>query len=334
MPCTLFPISEISRFSNLWDAINTRYHQKHPLLESRFLLKSVEHFGEGHEMLAIFGSTSDPDAIGIVTKGRIGTWRTFQAEQSPLGAMIKKPHFELSELAADLFAAAPLSCQIFSITQQDPDLVDRPAQQALLRTLDYIDTARITVDCSFDEYWGSRGKNLRHNMKRQRNRLEREGVDLKLEVLTSPVDMSAGVESYGALESTGWKAEKGTAIHLENEQGRFYSDLLESYARTGNASIYRFYYDGKLSAVDLCIHNESAFVILKTTYDEVIKGSSPALLMRREYFPFLFDSKSSGRIEFYGRVMDWHTKWSDEIRSLYHINAYRSEWIAKLHGRE
>jgi hypothetical protein len=81
------------------------------------------------------------------------------------------------------------------------------------------------------------------------------------------------------------------------------------------------------------VFNESAMVILKTTYDETIQTSSPALLMRREYFPRLFDQREVGRIEFYGKVMDWHTKWSDEIRRMYHVNAYRGRMMARLHGR-
>jgi hypothetical protein len=72
-------------------------------------------------------------------------------------------------------------------------------------------------------------------------------------------------------------------------------------------------------------------VILKTTYDESEKTSSPALLMRREYFPRVFDSREVDRIEFYGKVMDWHTKWSGEIRSLYHANLYRSSLLANFH---
>ena len=30
------------------------------------------------------------------------------------------------------------------------------------------------------------------------------------------------------------------------------------------------------------------------------------------------------RIEFYGRV-SWHTKWTDEVRKLYHVNVYSWE---------
>lgn len=156
---------------------------------------------------------------------------------------------------------------------------------------------------------------------------------LRLETLTRPDEMLEGVKSYGAIESLGWKAEGGTAVHLDNDQGQFYASILEEYATTGNARIYRFYYNDKLSAVDLCIFNESTLVILKTTYDESENTSSPALLMRREYFPPIFDNREVKRIEFYGKVMEWHTKWSHETRSLYHINAYRKAMVANLHRK-
>ena len=332
MSCRLLPVSEFSGIAAAWDAINQEYYS-HPLLESRFTAAALEHLADGTEQIAVCGPQTRLQAIAVLKPAKLGAWTTFQPSQSPLGAIINRQEIQTTDLAKDLFAALPVTCQILALTQQDPDIVPRPESQATLRTLDYIETARITVDRDFEDYWASRGKNLRHNMKRQRNRLEREGVELRLEVLSRPEQMRDGVSSYGELESVGWKAEGGTAIHLENEQGRFYADLLESYAVTGNARIYRFYYNDKLSAVDLCIVNENALVILKTTYDESLNTSSPALLMRRDYFPAIFDQREVKRIEFYGKVMDWHTKWSDEIRTLYHVNAYRNALAARLHNR-
>ena len=332
MSCRLLPISDFPGVSSAWDVIN-RTHYSHPLMESRFLANTLEHLGDGQEKLAVFGDEADPNAIAVLSKTKLGSWSTFQASQSPLGALIARPGTDMSALAKAFFEQMPMSCQVFSITQQDPDVLPRPGGQGLLRTLDYIDTARITVDADFDDYWAGRGKNLRHNMKRQRNRLGREDVELRLESLTKPEEMRTGVTSYGDLESLGWKTEQGTAVHIDNAQGRFYVALLEEYASTGNARIYRYHYNDRLAAVDLCVWNGSAFVILKTTYDESVKTSSPALLMRREYFPPIFDRREAGRIEFYGKVMDWHTKWSDEIRTLYHINTYRSATVAKLHNR-
>jgi hypothetical protein len=75
--------------------------------------------------------------------------------------------------------------------------------------------------------------------------------------------------------------------------------------------------------VDLCIVGGGALIILKTTYDEAYKQLSPAFLMREEAFRQLFTTKEVDRIEFYGRVMEWHTRWTDKVRTMYHVNQYR-----------
>ena len=332
MSCELLPVTEFSTIADAWDALNEEF-DSHPLLESRFFATALRYLGTGEEKIAVFGGRDRPDAIAVVSPTKLGLWSTFQPSQAPIGALIARPGTSVSSLKDRLFQALPISCQIVSITQQDPDLLPRPLGQSLINPIDYIETARITIDKGFDDYWSLRGKNLRHNMKRQRNRLQREDVGLRLERLDTPEMMLPGVRSYGELESLGWKANEGTAVHPDNAQGRFYAALLEQYAATGDARVYRFFYDERLSAVDLCIRSRSAFVILKTTYDETVKTSSPALLMRREYFPAIFDGRESGRIEFYGKVMDWHTKWSDEFRTMYHINLYRNAMVGKLHNR-
>ena len=71
-------------------------------------------------------------------------------------------------------------------------------------------------------------------------------------------------------------------------------------------------------------------MILKTTYDETVKTSSPAALMRQEAFKALYDSKRTKRIEFYGKIMEWHSRWSDEARTMYHINCYRWPFVSTV----
>ena len=51
--------------------------------------------------------------------------------------------------------------------------------------------------------------------------------------------------------------------------------------------------------------------------------------MRHEYFEDVFDGGRVRRIEFYGKLMDWHTKWSHDSRTLYHLNSYQSALVAK-----
>ena len=90
---------------------------------------------------------------------------------------------------------------------------------------------------------------------------------------------------------------------------------------------------GKLVAMDLCIHDDAAIVILKTAYDESYKAISPSTMMRHDQFQQLFDEQKFPRIEFYGKVMEWHTRWTTQSRTIYHVTCYRWSWLKKLHAR-
>jgi hypothetical protein len=85
--------------------------------------------------------------------------------------------------------------------------------------------------------------------------------------------------------------------------------------------------------MDLCIDSGSTLVILKTTYDESYKTVSPSTLMRQEEFRALFDEGRFKRIEFYGKVMEWHTRWTDNTRSIYHLTHYRWPFVRTLHQK-
>jgi hypothetical protein len=71
-------------------------------------------------------------------------------------------------------------------------------------------------------------------------------------------------------------------------------------------------------------------VVLKTAYDEELNDFSPAFLMREDAMRDLYADKQMRLIEFYGRVMDWHMRWTDEIRTLYHLTCYRHSWVRSL----
>lgn len=103
--------------------------------------------------------------------------------------------------------------------------------------------------------------------------------------------------------------------------------MLEAYCCQGEGKLYRLWFGDRVVAVDLCIKSAESLVILKTTYDESQQGYSPAFLMRHAAFADLFSAGGLARIEFYGKVMDWHKRWTDHWRTLYHINFYRRGWV-------
>jgi hypothetical protein len=214
-----------------------------------------------------------------------------------------------------------------ALTQQDPWLREVPSAGKSLEILPYIDTAWVVVDTDFDSYWNARGKNLRQNVKRQLAKLAAEGTAAELEVLETEADIADAIEDYGRLESAGWKSEGGTAVGADNPQGRFYQTVFARMCRDGLGRIYRFRLADRVAAMDLCVEQGDVMVILKTAYDESFKSVSPASLMRYEYFRRIFEMRRVRRIEFYGRLMEWHTRWTVEKRTLYHVNRFRWPWL-------
>lgn len=329
----LHPARDLGHWSSSWDELN-RSCSGSALLESRFVSLLLRFFGNDRIRLAIGQRDQVIAAMALIEPGAHGAWSTFQPGQAPLGLWLSTPRLDRDEGAKTLMSVLPWPVLLFGILQQDPGISLRPAQTTHLRTLDHIRTARVRATGSFADYWAARGKNLRHNLKRQRNRLEREGVSLQLDVARKPEEMAEAIADYGRLETAGWKNRSGTAVSADNIQGTFYRALLETYAATGDAFAYRYFYNDRVVACDLCIVGNGVINWLKTTYDESETTSSPAALLRQASFELVFADLRVEMIEFYGPVMDWHTKWADEIRTMYHINVYRWSWLARLHGRK
>ena len=302
-----------------------------PFLRSDFLAPALREFGTGREILVVRGDGAEASAMGLFVRKTAGVWETFQPSQLPLGAFVQRAGRPIDETIGALVPALPGFGVVAAITQQDPAIVARPPDSPRLRTMDYIETAHVPVAGTFDDYWAARGKNLRTNVKRQRAKLADEGVAVHLDVVETPGAVAAAIAEYGRLETAGWKAGIGTAVAADNAQGRFYTSVFESFCARGAGRIYRYLFDDKVVAMDLCIEDAGVLVILKTAYDETYKNVSPASLMRHEYFRQIFDGGSIRRVEFYGKVMEWHRRWTDDVRTLYHINRYRSPWLRTTH---
>jgi hypothetical protein len=267
----------------------------------------------------------------LVEPSRLGFWQTFTPSQGIVGLIQLGNRTDQFGQIHTLMRSLPGYALSFSITQQDPEIpsrMDVPENEKVER-VEYMQTVRLTISGTFEDYWKKRSKNLTHNLSRQRRRLAEQNSRLELVTYRSPTDMPACVARYGIIESAGWKAQEGTAIAPDNAQGLFYREVLEAFCRRGEGVVYELVLDGKTIASDLCLERNGVLIILKTTYDESLKGLSPGLLMHQGIFEQLYRDGRIKVIEFYGRLRDWHTKWTDEIREMHHLNVYRHEWVAK-----
>jgi CelD/BcsL family acetyltransferase involved in cellulose biosynthesis len=299
-------------------------------LDAEAVVCALEHFGKGDEQLYIGGDGEHIQCMTVLTKTGAMRWSTFQPSQLPLGAFLITPNAPLDTTTESLIRSLPGMALVLSITQIDPLYVQRPADTTTLRLDDYIETGWIELRGTFEEYWAARGKNLRQNMRKQLNRLAAEGVKAEVRMIRQADQMEAAVGRYGDLESAGWKAESGTAIHSSNSQGLFYSKLLALHASKDNAVVFEYWLDGKLAASNLCLVREKSLVILKTTYDEAHSQLSPAFLLLQAEVQSAYESRGASRVEFYGRKRDWHTRWTEHFRWLYHATIYRNALIKRV----
>lgn len=328
----LYPASAFADHAEAWRQLNAATARS-PLLEPEFVLPLLAEFSDPQGQLAVCEAGGDTVAMGILAPRGRGVWEALQPSQAPIGLWLHRPGIPLDRLLPPLTRKLPGFALMVGLKQRDPQLEPRPADSTVTSTLDYIRTAHVPITGSFEDYWNARGKNLRSNLKKQRSRLQKESIATRMQIDRLPGQMAAAVADYGRLESAGWKAQLGTAIHPGNDQGRFYTAMLEGFARRGQAAVYRYYFDAQLVAMDLCIEGDGALIVLKTTYDESVPASlSPTLLMREECCQRLFDEEQYARLEFYGKVMEWHTRWTDEIRTMYHVNHYRWPVLRQLHA--
>jgi hypothetical protein len=325
----LYPTTAFERFGSEWDGLVTALDGV-PFLHSRFIAPLLAHFGTGAERLACLTEGGAVTAMTIVVPRSYGVWETFQPSQLPLGPWLMRPNESFQATASSLFGQLPGFALRLGITQLDPRVYPRPPDGNGVDTLDYLETPSIVIEGTFDDYWIARDPKMRANLRRRRRKLAADGIPVRFEMLTRAEDMGEAVESYGRLESAGWKAARGTAIDAGNAQGRFYRAMLENFGVAGQACVYRYWFADRIVAVDLCIEGGDIEVWLKTTYDESLRSLSPALLLREDELKAHFTSHRIRRVEIFGKRMGSHTHWTRDSRTLYHVNVNRFAWLPRV----
>jgi CelD/BcsL family acetyltransferase involved in cellulose biosynthesis len=326
----IVPAAEFTSIARQWDALNDQAGSI-PFLRSAFLQAALTHFGEGGELAALASDHGSVTSALILKRNGPGRWHAFQPSQLPLGPFLQRAETGLGDKSMpELFRALPGVPLLIEITQLDPITTSRPEGSGTASTIDYIETAWVEINGDFEAFWSARGKNLRDNVRKLTKKLMSDGIVARLEQVTDPAQMRSAIEDYAKLETAGWKRSIGTAVSMETAQGRFYVDMMEKMARLAQARAYRYFFNESVVAMDLCVEYRDTMVVLKTAYDESFSKLSPATLMREQIFRNLFAEGRIRRVEFYGPMMEWHTRWTEKSRTLYHVNLFRNRAVKRV----
>jgi hypothetical protein len=114
-----------------------------PLLALDFITTALAVFGSGREQLAWHEQGGQTDIMAILAPAGPGAWQTFQPAQVPVGLWLQRDAQPRTRQLAALLRALPGAGVMLGLTQCDPMLMTRPADTDAVRTLDYIQTARV-----------------------------------------------------------------------------------------------------------------------------------------------------------------------------------------------
>ncbi len=321
-------LEQFPNFSEAWDELNERLYHSHPFLDSCFVGSCVRHFATATDVLAVHGASKRPDGMVLLRRARQGVWRTFLAVQAHIAAVL----LDSSLTAGSLLRGLPGYNFWVDFLCQDPECscFSSERMEYAHDRLPHAITTRVRLHGEFDGYWTGRSKKLRQNVRRYCHWLADDGHKLRLRVVTEPEELAEALHRYGDLESEGWKGTAGSAIHWRNPQGRFYHDVLQCFARKGQAAIYELYCHNMLAASLVTIANSRMLVLLKTTYDVSLAKYSPGRLLLYELLKKEFLERRFNAVEFYTYATPLLLSWATDARAIEHVTVYRAPWCKQV----
>lgn len=331
MKVNIYAVSEFENFSSEWNKLNQQTHQQ-AILTADFIQCLIQHFFIGTEQLVVVNKSNNIIFIGFFQRVGLGRWQTVMPSQAPLGLWLSSDGRIGEKLLVSIATALPGVVLQLDLLQADSRYL---TVEPNIQQLHYIETGNKPIPEHYDDFFKTIGKNLRQNCNKAYNRAERENDSFSTQVLTGTVEVVKGVKQYGDIESASWKAELGTAISADNEQGKFYQDMMVKLAQRNAACVWYFLISGQVAAVDLCVINNGNLIILKTTFNEQFAQYSPALLLKMQMLKYYaeYPELQVINIEFYGKAMDWHKRLNSELRPIVHLSWQRSkllQWVVRI----
>ena len=310
-----------------WDALNTRQFRSNPMLHSRFVDALLKYFGSGEKYLCILNTEAEPRAMCLMNSKGMGIWSTFLPSQSQIGPALITHHSDVSSL----LLALPGTTGGIDLMCYDTAFGDISDGNPNTTVKNHALTMHVSLATNFADYWSTRSKQLKKNIRRHERRLEEDQIHTRFVCISQRQDISEAVIRYANLESKGWKAGIGTAISVDNSQGQFYDEVMHRFADLGEAVVYELWLGEQLAASRLAIWSQGMIVILKTTYDEALDKYAPGRLLLREVIQSAFLTHPGNVIEFYTDASADQLSWSTGQRWIRHINFPRSRMVGKLY---
>lgn len=135
-----------------------------------------------------------------------------------------------------------------------------------------LDARRDADELLHDALGGKKLKELR----RQRNRLAEHGA-VRFDVARTPETIAAGLETFLALEASGWKARRGTALRQDAGDAGFIRRATKALAETGQCEVVTLHAGETPVAAAIVLRHQDRAFYFKLGIDERFSKFSPGV---------------------------------------------------------
>lgn len=169
------------------------------------------------------------------------------------------------------------------------------------------------LPASHEAFQATLQSKFKANCRRRRKKLEEKG-QVRFERYEGGVELDAKLEEGFALEASGWKGQRGTAMAQDARTRGFYTELARESARSGRLTLYFLRLDDRAVAFHFGLTHAGRYLLLKPGYDESLRECSPGQLLMEEAVRDCI-ARGVREFDFLGPDMVWKRDWTDKVRA-------------------
>lgn len=252
---------------------------------------------------------------------RRGVVRSPANWHTPVFGPVARDPAAAGELADSLLGLRARRLDLTMVAGDDPllaalsDRAGRPTIRRLVARQPYVRLSE-----GLESFERGLSRKLRKELGRMERRLGEQG-EVGFEFHDGSERLDELIEQGVALEGSGWKSERGTAISSRPETSAFYTGICRWAAIRGWLSLAFLTLDGRPVAFDLCLERGGSVYVLKGGFDPELRKWGPGTLLTWESLRRAF-AAGMDYYEFLGTDQSYKLGWTDTVRERWRFQGF------------
>jgi CelD/BcsL family acetyltransferase involved in cellulose biosynthesis len=238
-----------------------------------------EHFGIGELRVCVLGENGELRAALplFLHRGRLNALANYH---TPRFSVAASDHSAMETVVREAFSlpVSEVAVQPVALSDQLHEAVDHASARGRRRLLvePLYSSPYVELDGDFESFMRGREQRLKGNLRRWHKLNREQRVRFRFE--DSIEDLETELERGYAIEASGWKGERKTAILCSPQTRGFYTAIARAYHDRGQLRLAWLEIDGELAAFSFCLQRSQHLYCLKLGIEERLRRYAPGVL--------------------------------------------------------